>query len=64
MKNIELIRKLLEYNMDAEVDVVVHCKKYDFSISYGGPEGETKEETKKISFYVDELCTEELSNNS
>ena len=52
----ELIKKLLDYNMEAEVKVIAHCKKYDYSITIGGAEGIEKHNTKEVSFYVDELC--------
>lgn len=63
MKNKELIKKLKEYNEDAEVKVVAHCKSFPFSLSYGSSEGVTKKNCDSISFYVDELCTSENSND-
>lgn len=62
MKVKDLIKKLLDYNMDADVSVIAHCKPYDFSVSFGGDEGVEKHNTKDVSFYVDELCTNEQSN--
>lgn len=64
MKNKELIKKLKEYNENAEVKVVAHCKPFPFSISYGSSEGVTKKNCDSISLYVDELCTSENSNNN
>ena len=55
----ELIKKLLDYNMEAEVKVIAHCKKYDYSIAIGGAEGAEKHDTKEVFFYVDELCSNE-----
>ena len=57
----ELIKKLLDYNMEAEVKVIAHCKQYDYSITIGGAEGVEKHNTKEVSFYVDELCGNEHS---
>jgi len=59
----ELINKLLDYNMEAEVKVVANHKKYDYSITFGGKEGVEKYNTKEVSFYVDELCTNETFKN-
>ena len=57
-----LIKELLDYNMDAEVKVIAHCQKYDYSITIGGSEGVEKNNTKEVSFYVDELCNNENIN--
>jgi hypothetical protein len=60
MKVKELIKKLLDYNLDADVSVIVHHTKEEFSIVWGGDdEGETKEECESVSFYVDRLCGNE-----
>lgn len=63
MKVKELIKELLDYNMEAEVKVVANNKKYDYSIAFGGKEGVEKHNTKEVSFYVDELCTNEQVTN-
>jgi hypothetical protein len=63
MKVKELINKLLDYNMEAEVKVIAHSKEYDYSITFGGAEGVEKHNTKEVSFYVDELCTNETLKN-
>lgn len=55
----ELIEKLGEYNPEARVDVVVHNMSEEFSIAFGGMEGDTKETTESVSFYVDRLCNSE-----
>ena len=55
----ELIKKLLDYNMEADVKVTAHCKDYDYSITIGGSEGVEKHNTEEVSFYVDELCSDE-----
>ena len=51
--------------MEAEVNVVAHCKDEDFSICFGcntDGEGTPKSETGCISFYVDSLCQSEKAN--
>ena len=55
----ELITKLLDYNIEAEVSVIANNKQFPFSITFGGPEGVEKYNTKEVSFYVDELCKNE-----
>jgi hypothetical protein len=55
----ELIKKLLDYNLDAEVNVIAHNKEYDYSITFGGAEGVEKHNANEVSFYVDELCQNE-----
>ena len=62
MKVKDLIKKLLDYNLDAEISVVAHCREEEFSIAYGGAEGVTKENCDTVSLYVDRLCTNEKSN--
>lgn len=62
MKVKELISQLLDYNMEADVNVIAHCKAFDFSIVFGGSEGVEKHNTDMVSFYVDELCTKEDQN--
>ncbi|MFA5434173.1 MAG: hypothetical protein WC319_15115 [Candidatus Paceibacterota bacterium] len=58
----ELITKLLNYNMNAEISVVAHCKQEEFTLSYGSSEGVTKENCDTVSIYVDRLCTNEQAN--
>ena len=60
MKLSELIYQLQFYNADAEVGVIVHNFKENFSITFGGgSEGETKINCKEVHFYVDRLCDNE-----
>lgn len=59
MKVKHLIKELLEYNLDAEISVVAHCKKEEFTITYGNSEGCTKQNCDSVSFYLDRLCTNE-----
>ncbi len=63
MKVKDVIKELLEYNMDAELSVTAHCREFKFSIAYGGSEGVEKHNTKSVNFYVDELCTNEQTNS-
>ena len=55
----EMINELLNYNMIADIKVVAHNQKYDFSLAWGNSEGVTKEKAQSVSFYVDELCDNE-----
>jgi len=52
----DLMRKLVEFNPDAEVEVVVnHETKFsEFSVAFGAfePEGVNEEKTKKVSIYL------------
>lgn len=60
MKIKELIKKLQEFNPEAETKVIVHNYSEAFSITWGGEsEGETKENCKGVAFYVDRLCQSE-----
>lgn len=57
----ELIDKLQEFNPEAEVFLVAHDADQEFSICWGGNDGEgiTRQHTSSVSFYVDELCQSE-----
>lgn len=59
MKVKELINKLLDYNMEAEINVVAHCKSFDYSIVFGNSEGVQKKNAEIVSLYIDELCTKD-----
>ena len=52
----DLMRKLIEFNPDAEVEIVVnhHFKSTNFSTAFGAfePEGTSKEQSKKVSIYL------------
>ena len=63
MKIKTLINELLHYNSGADVSVIAHGKKFDFTITWSGPEGTQKNETDEVNFYVDALCTSEKSNS-
>ncbi len=66
MKNRELIKKLLEFNMDAEVNVIAHCKEYPFTLSWSGDGTDSimdnKKITKDVNFYIDDLCNNDNTN--
>ena len=55
----ELIDKLKGYNPKAKVDVIVHNRSENFTITYGGWDSVTKEIAPEVSFYVDRLCGNE-----
>jgi hypothetical protein len=61
MKVRELIDQLISFNMDADVNVIVHCMPEEFSLSYGGGDGVEKHNCETVNFYVDRLCTNEKS---
>lgn len=65
MKVKELIDELLKFNQDAEVTVTAHCKKENFTITYGYGDGEgiTKDKCSEVSIYVDRLCSNEHQDN-
>lgn len=55
----ELIKKLLDYNLDAEVNAIVYFREYEFSLTCSNGDGSKKSDCKTVGFYVDELCTNE-----
>ena len=55
----ELLERLSKFNPETEVNVVAHCKAYNFTVSYGGSDGGAEKDAMHISFYVDELCQSE-----
>lgn len=60
MKVKDLIKKLKEYNPEAETSVIVHNREEQFSMIYGGGgEGETENNCKRVGFCVDRLCQSE-----
>lgn len=56
MINSELIKELKRYNKDAKVNIIVHNKAEDFTITFGYSDGVTPRTCAEISFYVDRLC--------
>ena len=63
MKVKEIVGKLKEYNQEAEISVIAHCQKYNFTLSYGDSEGVTKDNCNTVSLYVDKLCNNERGKN-
>jgi len=62
MKVKELIKSLLDYNMDADVDVIANNTRQEFTLTYGGHtdgEGTPKAKTSAVGIYVDALCQNE-----
>ena len=62
MKVKDLIADLSEYNPEAEINVVAHCRDFKFSLSYGSSEMCNKKNCETVSVYADELCTTEKTN--
>lgn len=61
MKVKELIRELSNYNLEADVDIVAHCRGWkDYTIAYGTSDGCTKANCDTVSLYIDELQTQEM----
>jgi hypothetical protein len=56
MKLKDLIVQLQQYNQEADVSVIAHNQREDFSLAF---EGVSKEACKNVSFYVDRLNDEE-----
>jgi hypothetical protein len=63
MKVKDLKALLATYNQDAEVRVIAHRREYDFTMILVGTVGVTRDTTKEVGIYVDELCGHEESNN-
>ena len=59
MKVKELITELLNFNMEAEMNVIVHNKCEGFSITWGGSDGCSKRDSDNVSLYVDKLNSNE-----
>lgn len=62
MKNLsvrEVIRRLLEYNLDAEFKLISDNKVKDFEIAIGDSEGCTRKNCESVSFYVKDENTNE-----
>ena len=57
MKVKELIRKLVEYNQEADIRIIVNNSPRPFEISFGSSEGVTKEDCDNVSFLID--CKQE-----
>lgn len=59
MKVKELIKELNKFNGEADIDIIVHCKKEDFSIVWdngGDSITQDKENVISVGLYVDRLC--------
>ena len=70
MKVKELIKELKKFNKDAEVKIIAHCKKEDFSFAWSNECGsessssirDVKNEkltADQVNLYVDSLCSNE-----
>ena len=51
----DLIIKLLEFNLDADITVIAHNQQQPYSISWSGADGSSKESCIDVGFYCDEL---------
>ncbi len=54
-----LIKKLMDYNLDAEIMPVAHNKEQSFSLSFGTSDGCKKESCNKVFIDCDELNKDE-----
>ena len=50
---------MLEYNLDADIEIIVLDESYYFSIVFGSGDGCTKKDCERVSLYVEELCNNE-----
>lgn len=60
MKVKDLIKKLNEYNQNADVEICVNGMPQEFEICYGGSEGCTKSTCDEVVFMVGTNCDEEV----
>lgn len=51
----ELINKLSEYNLEAEINVVVDGYVKPYTICYGGAEGVTKANCEAVDLMIDDI---------
>ena len=58
----ELINKLSEYNLEAEINVVVDGYGKRYTTCYGGAEGVTKANCEAVDLMVDDIY-DEVSRN-
>ena len=56
MNVIELIGELSKFNPYAKVNVIVHCRMEDFTLTCGSSEGVTEKDCEDVGIYVDRLC--------
>ena len=59
MKVKELLEKLSEYNLEADISIVLNNSARDFEICYGTSEGCTKENCDEVNLYVKGLNNDE-----
>jgi hypothetical protein len=59
----ELIKELLEYNMNADVFVSVNSKDEKFTLAYGGSEGCNKTNCENVSLYIDSSINNESTKH-
>jgi len=59
MKIKEVIANLLEYNQEAEFEVIANNRKQTFSFVFGDAEGSNKLNCSTAGLYLDETCQNE-----
>ena len=64
MKLRDLLEQLHQYNQEADVAVIVHNKREEFSVSFGSSDGCTKETCDNVGFYVDYLNGHDEENTT
>lgn len=67
MKNLsvrEVIRRLLEYNLDAEFEVISDNRVQDFEFAIGSSEGVEPKNCESVSIYVVDKNTEDNKSKS
>jgi hypothetical protein len=57
----EVVEKLQGFNPKAKVGVIAHNKVEQFSLTWAGTDGSTKEDAFQVNFYVDKLCEDEVT---
>lgn len=55
MTNRDLIKKLLDYNLDAEFQVIANNKVQEIEFCIGNSEGCSKENCETVSIYLKDL---------
>jgi len=59
MKVKEVIAKLLEYNQEADFEIITDGSNLEFSFVHGTAEGCTKVNCSKVGLYLNETCQNE-----
>ncbi len=62
MKVEQLIELLSEYNLDAHVNIIVHSKPHNFTLTYGVSDGCTKANCTNVNLFIEKLNINEKQN--